>query len=120
MQSEVQRYQDRNGHIDHVLENLTALRAAPGLAASLLGLDGDDWTIQPLVVTRHVSPAAFIADPCVPFTVLDDLIDVITRQKLPQPGHAPIGSHPTAATPRRALRLGKPAALIPTGRSVCG
>ncbi len=92
MQGEVQHYHRTDGYVDHVLDNLTALRTRPDLTASILGLDGDDWSVEPLIVTRHVSPAAFIANPRVPFTIRDDLIDVITREDVPKPGHAPIGA----------------------------
>lgn len=92
MQTEIQRFHKRNGHIDHVLENTVAVQAAPGAAASLLGLAGRDWDVIPLIVTRHVSPAAFVPDPRVPFTVLDDLLDVLRNPEPPQAGHTPIGT----------------------------
>jgi len=95
IQTEVQRYHKRNGYIDRVLQNTAAIRTAPAAAAGLLGLTGDGWTVIPLIVTRHVSPAAFVDDPRVAFTVLDDLIDVVRSPEPPQPGHTPIGTHRT-------------------------
>ncbi len=90
--SEVQRYHRAGGYLDHMTKNAAALQAEPAAAAQLLGLAGDDWQIVPLMVTRHLSPAAFVPDPRVPFTVLDDMLTVLDSADVPVPGHAPIGT----------------------------
>lgn len=73
-------------------KNAAALQADPAAAPQLLGLAGEDWQIVPLMVTRHVSPAAYVSDPRVAFTVLEDMLAVLDSADLPLPGHAPIGT----------------------------
>lgn len=90
--SEVQRYHRPGGYLDHMTKNAAALQAELAAAAQLLGLAGDDWQIVPLMVTRHVSPAAYVPDPRVAFTVLDDMLTVLNSTDVPLPGHAPIGT----------------------------
>jgi len=89
--TEVQRYHKPDGYLDRVLRNAAALQAAPATAAGLIGLTGDQWQVVPLMVTRHVSPAAFVADPRLAFTVLDDIAAVLNAAEIPRAGHAPIG-----------------------------
>lgn len=89
--TEVQRYHKPRGYLDRALSNAAALQAAAATAAELLDLAGDRWQVIPLMVTRHVSPAAFVADPRVAFTVLEDLTAVLTANEIPPAGHVPVG-----------------------------
>ncbi|WP_405814747.1 hypothetical protein OG241_09065 [Streptomyces sp. NBC_01390] len=45
-----------------------------------------DWEVIPLMVTRSIEPAAFLADPKVPFTIADHLARILTASTTPRPG----------------------------------
>ncbi|MEV7181034.1 hypothetical protein [Kitasatospora sp. NPDC093679] len=65
-------------------ETITAHAAA---AASACHVDGErDWRVLPLFVTRTIEPAAFLADPQVPFTTAEHLANVLTSPTDPAPG----------------------------------
>jgi hypothetical protein len=48
--------------------------------------DEHAWRVQPLMVTRTIEPAAFIADPKVPFTTAAHFADVLADPADPAPG----------------------------------
>lgn len=48
--------------------------------------DGLEWTVVPLIVTRTIEPAAFIADPRVAFTTADHLAHTLAAAQPPRPG----------------------------------
>lgn len=71
----VRRFTDKGGHLAHLERLVAAVSAAPAVAASLTGPvpNATGWEIVPLVITRRVEPAAFVADIGVRFVVIDDL-----------------------------------------------
>ncbi|MFD0035671.1 hypothetical protein ACWGDS_30530 [Streptomyces sp. NPDC055059] len=64
-------------------------------AAAACGIDGQQpWRVLPLMVTRTIEPAAFLADPRVPYTTADHLTAVLTRADDPEPGWVPVPPPP--------------------------
>lgn len=87
----VRKFTDpKRGYIGQLLRSLTEVRARPGAAARLIGLPDPDraWTVLPLMITRHVEPAAFTTNPAVTFVVCDDLTAVLQAPGDPLPGYA--------------------------------
>ena len=78
------------GYIAKLLRSLTEVQASPSAAARLLGLPDPDrtWTVLPLMITRHVEPAAFTSNPVVTFVVCEDLTAVLQAPGNPPPGQA--------------------------------
>ncbi|MCM2431046.1 hypothetical protein [Streptomyces sp. RKAG337] len=48
--------------------------------------EGMDWNVVPLMVTRTLEPAGFLADPKVPFTIADHLAQILADPASPHPG----------------------------------
>jgi len=86
------RFTRRKGYITKLLEKADAIAMNPAPAATACGvLDEATWTVIPLMVTRAVEPAAFLDNPQVAFTVLEDLPTVLQAEHEPAQGHARIG-----------------------------
>ncbi|WP_127353814.1 hypothetical protein [Actinacidiphila soli] len=84
----VAQHLDRFGdHRARLLAKVAVIAAYPGPAARACGVRTDRaWHVVPLLVTRTIEPAAFTADPRVPFTIADYLAGVLTASALPRPG----------------------------------
>lgn len=65
-------------------DTITAHAAAAALACQ--APDDLDWDVIPLMVTRSVEPASFLADPKVAFTIADHLAQVLASPASPHPG----------------------------------
>lgn len=88
----VERFTRRKGYLAKLLAKTGAIAINPAPAAAACGVgDETTWTVIPLIVTRTVEPAAFLDNPQVAFTVLEDLPAVLQDQHEPAPGHARIG-----------------------------
>ncbi len=74
-------------YVDQLLRKVDDIEAsAASVAAALDAHDPDrSWEVQGLIVTRHLEPAAFAAEPKVAFCVLDDIADVIDQDDLAGP-----------------------------------
>ncbi|MGW4641637.1 hypothetical protein ACWEN6_24155 [Sphaerisporangium sp. NPDC004334] len=70
-----------------LLAKTAVIAAHPGPAARACGLPADGcWRVIPLLVTRDLEPAAFTADPKVPFATADQLAQILTSEDDPSPG----------------------------------
>ncbi|MGV9655240.1 hypothetical protein [Streptomyces sp. NPDC003554] len=80
---------------DKLLAKAATVTAHTGPAAAACGIDGQQpWRVLPLMVTRTIEPAAFLADPRVPYTTADHLTAVLTRADDPEPGWVPVPPPP--------------------------
>jgi hypothetical protein len=83
----IRRFTKRNGHVDKLLNKVGVISNYSAAAASACGdASSRPWRVVPLMVTRWVEPAAFIADPRVAFTVTDLLASVLNAHNDPAPG----------------------------------
>jgi hypothetical protein len=88
----IERFTRRKGYIAKLLAKASAIAMNPAPAAAACeATDETTWTVVPLMVTRAIEPAAFLDNPKVAFTVLDDLPVVLQAEHEPAHGHARIG-----------------------------
>ena len=74
----IRSFVKRGGHIAQLLSKADVIREHARQAAKACGVEDDlSWRVVPLLITRWVEPAAFIAHPKVAFTVLDRLAAVL-------------------------------------------
>lgn len=68
-----------DGYVDKLLGNVSVIRAdAPAVASALGIIDANrEWEVNGLMVTRRIEPAAFVADPRVPFCTVDAFLGFI-------------------------------------------
>lgn len=72
---------------DKLLAKATTITThAAAAARACKAPDGLEWTVVPLIVTRSIEPAAFIADPRVAFTTADHLAHTLAAAQPPRPG----------------------------------
>ncbi|WP_329156080.1 hypothetical protein OIU91_42100 (plasmid) [Streptomyces sp. NBC_01456] len=72
---------------DKLLAKAATVAAHPGQAAAACGVTGEqDWRVLPLMVTRTIEPAAFLADPHVPYVTAERLTAVLADPADPEPG----------------------------------
>jgi hypothetical protein len=75
-----------DGHVAKLLSKSNVIREHARQAAKACGIEADiSWRVVPLLITRWVEPAAFIAHPKVAFTVLDRLAAVLGENVDPDP-----------------------------------
>ncbi|MFI8093954.1 hypothetical protein ACIF9R_37570 [Streptomyces sp. NPDC086080] len=80
---------------DKLLAKAATVAAHASRAAVACGIDGErPWRVLPLMVTRTIEPAAFLADPRVPYTTADHLAAVLIRVDDPEPGWVPASPSP--------------------------
>ncbi|MEU0845724.1 hypothetical protein ABZ370_40610 [Streptomyces sp. NPDC005962] len=80
---------------DKLFSKAATVAAHAGPAAAACGVYGKQpWRVLPLMVTRTIEPAAFLADPRVPYTTADHLTAVLTRADDPEPGWVPVPPPP--------------------------
>jgi hypothetical protein len=92
MNRHIERFTHGTGYVAKLLDKARAIARTPHPAVTVCGVhDGTDWFVIPLMVTRHVEPAAFITDPRVAFTVVEDLAVVLQADQEPACGHVPVG-----------------------------
>jgi hypothetical protein len=98
----VKRFTKADGYLDQVLRSHREVRANPGAVARLLDVpDPDrDWQVIPVMITRHVEPAAFAYNQSVAFVVIEDLPALLHADDLPTPGHNPGVPTPTRTKQR--------------------
>lgn len=84
----VARFLKPGGHVSHLLRNTRDVAANPAGWARLLGAPepDPDWRVLPLMITRHVEPAAFTSDPAVTYVVAEDLAALIQADHEPAVG----------------------------------
>jgi hypothetical protein len=82
-----------HGFINVLVAKRDAVANNPDGALTLLNIPTgtQHWRVLPLMVTRRVEPAAFVAGIGVSFVVVDDLAAVLLDTEDPVFGHAPIG-----------------------------
>ncbi|MFD3662801.1 hypothetical protein ACFWVF_19760 [Streptomyces sp. NPDC058659] len=81
----VQRFTTR--YRDKLLAKAATITAHADAAARACQAPGDlNWDVIPLMVTRTIEPAGFLADPKVAFTIADHLAQVLTSPARPRPG----------------------------------
>ncbi|MEU6572590.1 hypothetical protein [Streptomyces sp. NPDC046805] len=89
---------------DKLLAKAATVAAHAAHAAAACGVDGEQpWRVLPLMVTRTIEPAAFLADPRVPYTTVDHLTEVLTRADDPEPGWVQARSARPTGPERRKL-----------------
>lgn len=78
------------GHVTKLLEKAAAIERHASAAAAACQQHADlPWRVVPLLVTRWVEPAAFVANPRVAFTVPEYLAEVLRSPLDPGPGFVP-------------------------------
>jgi hypothetical protein len=84
----------RDGFVQRLLTRQRQVADNTSGALTLLGLPDTvgRWRVLPLMITRRVEPAAFVAGIGVPFVVIADLATTLTAPADPRSGHVPIGS----------------------------
>jgi hypothetical protein len=89
----IRRFTKPDGHVDTLLDKAEVVAQYPATTARLVGDPEPDrsWRVVPLMVTRHVEPAAFAERPRIAFAVAADVATVLTNPSDPEPGLAPIG-----------------------------
>lgn len=88
----IERFTRRNGHIAKLLAKASAIAANPPPAVAACGSSNEAaWTVIPLLITRTVEPAAFLENPQVAFTVIEDLSAVLQSPDEPAPGQVRVG-----------------------------
>jgi hypothetical protein len=95
IQRRIDKYTDsRRGFIRRLLMRQREVAGNISGALALLGLPAasGSWRTLPLMITRRVEPAAFVAGIGVPFIVIADLAAALTAPAEPSSGHVPIGS----------------------------
>ncbi|MFI6112850.1 hypothetical protein [Kitasatospora sp. NPDC051164] len=81
----VQRFTAR--YRDKLFAKSATITAHADAAARACKAPGDlDWDVIPLMVTRSIEPAGFLADPKVAFTIAEHLAGVLTSPARPRPG----------------------------------
>ena len=72
-------FHKQNGYVDSLLRKTRDIRASASEVVKTLAPDHQhrDWRTRPLIVTRRVSPAAFVNEPRVAFCTLSDLPEAI-------------------------------------------
>ena len=95
---EFRQFQSRSfrPYAQRVLANANAVRQNPQAALQLISAvapesklpesAADDWDVIPLMVASHVEVAAFVADPGVPFVLIDHLPELLKSDERPPPG----------------------------------
>jgi hypothetical protein len=95
MERRIDKFTDpgSDGFINGLGAKRDAVANNPDGALTLLNIPTGTqyWRVLPLMVTRRVEPAAFVAGIGVPFVVVDDLAAVLLDTEDPVFGHAPIG-----------------------------
>ena len=88
----IRRFTNPNGYVDTLLHKAHVVAQHPGATARLVGAPEPDrsWRVVPLMVTRHVEPAAFVQPPRIAFAIVTDIATVLTNSNDPEPGLAPI------------------------------
>ncbi|MCG7523846.1 hypothetical protein MHW47_05205 [Streptomyces sp. OfavH-34-F] len=83
----LQRIQRFGPYIDKLLAKTAVIRDNAAAAADLCGADSRlAWRAVPLIVTRTVETAAFLADPQVAYTTADHLAAILAAPGDPLPG----------------------------------
>lgn len=95
IQRRIDKYtSSRHGFVRRLLMRQREVADDTSGALALLGLPGTfgSWRVLPLMITRRVEPAAFVAGIGVPFVVIADLTATLSAPADPSSGHVPIGS----------------------------
>lgn len=92
----VDEFLRRDGYVDRLIQRADAIRAhtAAGLALLGVAVGSLPWRVLPLMITRHIEPAAFTASPLVPFVVVTDLREVLGDSEDPGPGYGYLSHEP--------------------------
>ena len=95
IRTSINKFLDGEHYIDKLLARASAIEQNPHAAAELVSAptSPSPWRVIPLMITRHVEPAAFLKDIPVTFTVLDDLATTLQSDSDPAHGQTPVGSH---------------------------
>lgn len=72
------------GHVDKLLAKVEDVRTNPAAVAMALGVEEDhEWLVEPLMVTRHLEPAAFAPESRVPIVTIGALSDYLASWDRP-------------------------------------
>jgi hypothetical protein len=92
MRRHIERFVRNSGHVKKLLAKANAVSGNPAAAANACGIQNQKtWHVIPLMVTRRIEPTAFLDNPQVAFTVLEDLPAVLRAEPDPAPGQVQIG-----------------------------
>ncbi|WCN79664.1 hypothetical protein [Micromonospora sp. LH3U1] len=84
-------YRGPKPYVPRLLAKAAQIReAARGVAVLVGGPDRARWRVVPILVTRDVEPAAFVAEPQVPFALPHQLLDILKAGVDPAPGPIPL------------------------------
>ena len=95
IQRRIDKYTNsRDGFVKRLLTRQREVVENTSGALALLGVPGkvEQWRVLPLMITRRVEPAAFVAGIGVPFVVIADFASILSAPAEPSSGHVPIGS----------------------------
>jgi hypothetical protein len=96
IQRRIDKYtSSRHGFVRRLLMRQREVADDTSGALALLGLPGTfgSWRVLPLMITRRVEPAAFVAGIPVPFVVIADVAGTLSAPNDPTNGHVPIGTN---------------------------
>ncbi|MFI1408689.1 hypothetical protein ACH4Y0_01930 [Streptomyces sp. NPDC020707] len=96
LQQHIRKFTTR--YRDKLLAKASTVARYPAAAAAACGVEGEyPWRVLPLMVTRTVEPAAFLADPRIPYTMADQLTALLADPHDPRPGWVPTPAAARAA-----------------------
>jgi hypothetical protein len=75
----ISSFHDSDKYVDKLMRKVADIKKNPGAVAQSLGVhQPGSWRVKPLMVTRHIEPAAFVPSP-VQFVTIDALSRVVSR-----------------------------------------
>ncbi|MFD6666686.1 hypothetical protein ACFWDK_30550 [Micromonospora chalcea] len=90
-------YRGPKPYVPRLLAKAAQIReAARGVAMLVGGPDRAKWRVVPILVTRDVEPAAFVAEPQVPFALPHQLPDILRAGVDPASGPVPLNGGTSA------------------------
>lgn len=84
----VNTFNEEGKYVDKLLTKVRDISGCTTSLATALKLPdpGRNWVVSGLMATRHLEPAAFTVNQRVPFCIIADVLEVVTRDDLPGPG----------------------------------
>lgn len=78
-------FEEPGKYVDKLLQKVDDISNNKDAVAQALGVRTatTEWTVDGLMVTRRVEPAAFVSNPRVRYCVLNDLVSLLSRDHLP-------------------------------------
>ncbi|MFD0576076.1 hypothetical protein [Dactylosporangium darangshiense] len=85
LRTAIDEFHETGGYIDKLLANVDLIRTSASTVARAMRVENPDrvWSVQGLIVTRRVEPAAYAGMPRVLFCTADTIIDTVDTNIVP-------------------------------------